>query len=130
MHSRILSDYFPRDRPSPSAEAQHDSATWTDLRQIFTDTFATRTREEWTSAFIGTDACVAPVLRPDELPSTPSPAPKLVRTPAASSQDASTSLEAGSDTEAVLLEAGLPRNEIEALAKQGIILVSSSRAHL
>ena len=32
------------------------------MRKIFTDRFATKTRDEWTSVFAGTDACVTPVL--------------------------------------------------------------------
>jgi alpha-methylacyl-CoA racemase len=31
------------------------------MRKIFTDRFATKTRDEWTSVFAGTDACVTPV---------------------------------------------------------------------
>ena len=32
------------------------------MRAIFTERFATGTREEWTRIFAGTDACVTPVL--------------------------------------------------------------------
>jgi alpha-methylacyl-CoA racemase len=32
------------------------------MRKIFTDRFATKTRDEWTSVLAGTDACVTPVL--------------------------------------------------------------------
>ncbi|WP_231905158.1 MULTISPECIES: CaiB/BaiF CoA transferase family protein [Streptomycetaceae] len=39
-----------------------DLARWPELRERIADRFATRTREEWTRVFEGTDACVAPVL--------------------------------------------------------------------
>lgn len=42
--------------------AQHDRSTWPAMRRLFMDAFATRTRDEWTALFEGTDACVAPVL--------------------------------------------------------------------
>jgi alpha-methylacyl-CoA racemase len=41
---------------------QHDRAGWPVLRQIFNEAFSTRTRDEWASAFDGTDACVTPVV--------------------------------------------------------------------
>jgi len=39
-----------------------DPSTWPVLRQRIADVFATRTRDEWTEEFAGSDACVAPVL--------------------------------------------------------------------
>ena len=39
-----------------------DPSTWPALRQRIADAFATRTRDEWTEVFAGSDACVAPVL--------------------------------------------------------------------
>jgi alpha-methylacyl-CoA racemase len=33
-----------------------------EMRKIFTERFATKTRDEWTAIFAGTDACVTPVL--------------------------------------------------------------------
>jgi alpha-methylacyl-CoA racemase len=42
--------------------AQNDRSTWPELRRVFAAAFAARTREEWTTVFEGTDACVAPVL--------------------------------------------------------------------
>jgi len=38
-----------------------DPRQWAALRDRFTETFASRTRNEWWSVFAGTDACVAPV---------------------------------------------------------------------
>ncbi|RCW45300.1 alpha-methylacyl-CoA racemase [Halopolyspora algeriensis] len=39
-----------------------DPSNWPALRERFTEVFATRTRQEWTEIFSGSDACVAPVL--------------------------------------------------------------------
>ncbi|ADB32744.1 L-carnitine dehydratase/bile acid-inducible protein F [Kribbella flavida DSM 17836] len=39
-----------------------DPATWPELRELFTKTFAQRTQAEWIDIFDGSDACVAPVL--------------------------------------------------------------------
>ncbi len=39
-----------------------DRDAWPDIRETIAATFRTRTMAEWTEAFAGTDACVAPVL--------------------------------------------------------------------
>lgn len=44
------------------AAAQYDPRTWPALRARLSDTFATRTRDEWAEVFDGSDACVTPVL--------------------------------------------------------------------
>jgi len=41
---------------------QLDVASYQRMRDIFTQRFASRTRDEWTQVFAGTDACVTPVL--------------------------------------------------------------------
>jgi alpha-methylacyl-CoA racemase len=41
---------------------QNDRSGWPELRRVFADRFAGRTRTEWEEAFLGVDACVAPVL--------------------------------------------------------------------
>jgi alpha-methylacyl-CoA racemase len=78
--------------------AQNDPEGHPTLRARFTAAFATRTRDEWVSAFDGTDACVTPVLAlgevadhphlaargtvvsPDGMPQA-APAPRFSRTP-------------------------------------------------
>lgn len=42
--------------------AQSDVARRAEMTRIFTERFATKTRDEWTEIFAGTDACVTPVL--------------------------------------------------------------------
>jgi alpha-methylacyl-CoA racemase len=51
--------------------AQNDIAKWPELERIFTETFKSRTRDEWTKVFEGTDACTSPVLDFAEAPSDP-----------------------------------------------------------
>ncbi|MFF4753633.1 CoA transferase [Streptomyces sp. NPDC002514] len=42
--------------------AQGDRSGWPALRARFTELFASRTRDAWAAHFVGTDACVTPVL--------------------------------------------------------------------
>ncbi|KOU73015.1 MULTISPECIES: CaiB/BaiF CoA transferase family protein [Streptomyces] len=51
--------------------ARKDVARWGELREAVAARFRTRTREEWTAVFEGTDACVAPVLSLREAPDHP-----------------------------------------------------------
>jgi alpha-methylacyl-CoA racemase len=83
----------------PDFAAQNDKARWPRLKQKLETVFRTRTRDEWTAIFEGTDTCFAPVLSLDEAYAhphnvargtfseiegvrQPSPAPRLSRTPA------------------------------------------------
>lgn len=45
-----------------SLPAQMDRSRWPELRERFAEAFRTRTRDQWTAVFEGTDACVSPVL--------------------------------------------------------------------
>ncbi len=45
---------------------QMDREQWPLARERFATIFATKTRDEWTEVFAGTDACVTPVLTPSE----------------------------------------------------------------
>lgn len=82
------------------ADGRADPSRWPALRERLASAFATRTRDEWTAAFAGGDACVAPVLsmaeaqRDEHLVARgtfverdgvvqPSPAPRFSRTPGA-----------------------------------------------
>lgn len=42
--------------------AQNDMSRWEELRAVFTDVFKTKSRDEWTAVFAGSDACATPVL--------------------------------------------------------------------
>ncbi|WP_055713425.1 CaiB/BaiF CoA transferase family protein [Streptomyces torulosus] len=53
------------------APARKDVAAWGALRETVEARFRTRTRDEWTAVFEGSDACVAPVLSLREAPDHP-----------------------------------------------------------
>ncbi|MGX1880854.1 CaiB/BaiF CoA transferase family protein [Streptomyces sp. NPDC055287] len=53
------------------ARARADMARWGELRDVIAARFRTRTRDEWTAVFEGSDACVAPVLSLREAPAHP-----------------------------------------------------------
>ena len=86
----------PDTRPRPA----RTSTRWGELRDAVAARFKTRTRDEWTAVFEGTDACVAPVLSLREAPhhphlaargtfidhggiTQPAPAPRFSATPGA-----------------------------------------------
>ena len=50
---------------------QYERDGWPELRRVFTERFASRTRDDWAAVFDGTDACVVPVLSPAEAPEHP-----------------------------------------------------------
>ncbi|MEU9580346.1 CaiB/BaiF CoA transferase family protein [Streptomyces chilikensis] len=52
-------------------DAHLDLARWPALREAVAARFLTRTRDEWTAVFEGSDACVAPVLSLREAPDHP-----------------------------------------------------------
>ena len=105
---------------------QWDMAGWADYRSRLAAAFKARTREEWTAAFDGVDACVEPVLDPveavahphalardafaevDGLPQ-PAAAPRFSRTPG---RRPGPPLE-GTDVAAVLQGFGLSSSAIE-----------------
>jgi alpha-methylacyl-CoA racemase len=79
---------------------QHDVVQWPEHRRRIAEAFASRTRDEWTAVFEGTDACVTPVLGLTEASRhphlaargtyvdtaagpQPAPAPRFSRTPSA-----------------------------------------------
>ncbi|MFI5550142.1 CaiB/BaiF CoA transferase family protein [Streptomyces sp. NPDC051738] len=53
------------------ASARKDWTRWGELREAVAARFKSRTRDEWTAVFEGTDACVAPVLSLREAPHHP-----------------------------------------------------------
>jgi alpha-methylacyl-CoA racemase len=50
---------------------QYDVAQWPRLWQLVAERLATRDRDEWVAVFADSDACVAPVLTPDEAAAHP-----------------------------------------------------------
>ncbi|WP_194830159.1 CaiB/BaiF CoA-transferase family protein [Nocardia sp. XZ_19_231] len=113
---------------------QHDRAAWPRLRQLLTEKFAQRTRDEWAARFEGTDACVAPVLGLTEARKhphladrrtlieshgvvQPAATPRFSETPAARGHAARP---VGADTRAALADWGI--TDIEALITSGAAL--------
>jgi alpha-methylacyl-CoA racemase len=98
-----------------------------------------KTRDEWTRIFIGTDACCVPVLDASEIDaegrsddsvedgSTPAPRPVLRRTPGRAVQGTKWDetehyyLEPGRDTHEVLAHAGLTAEDVNQLVKKGVV---------
>ena len=50
----------------PDFQKQKGPDRWAELADRLSDIFVTKTRDEWAALFLGTDACVAPVLDPEE----------------------------------------------------------------
>jgi alpha-methylacyl-CoA racemase len=91
-----------------------DPARWPALRRLFTERFATRTRDGWAAVFAGTDACVTPVLTLAEAPDgyltrdglrEPRPGPDFSRTPLTLPERAP---DPGRDTDEILRELANP----------------------
>ncbi|MFB9149831.1 CaiB/BaiF CoA transferase family protein [Roseovarius ramblicola] len=55
----------------PRFADQNDPAQWPAQAEVLAGIFAAEPREHWARLFAGSDACVAPVLRPDEATSDP-----------------------------------------------------------
>jgi len=60
------------------AEKQWDTGDWPRQRTLIADAVLERSREDWTKGFADRDACVAPVLSPDEAPHHPQVAARSV----------------------------------------------------
>jgi alpha-methylacyl-CoA racemase len=114
---------------------QHDRSGWPTLRDRLTQTFATRTRDEWVAHFAGRDACVAPVLTTEEALADPhlrargtvfeldgvpqpAPAPRFSATPAVLDRPPP---EPGEHTDEVLAELGYALAEAKALRDAGVV---------
>jgi alpha-methylacyl-CoA racemase len=112
-----------------------DTRGWPEMKDRMAEIFRTRTRDDWRAILEGTDACFAPVLGLSEAARHPhnaarqtftdiagltqnAPAPRFSRTPATQPRPAPPP---GSDTVAVLREAGLSLEEVRALAGAGAI---------
>jgi crotonobetainyl-CoA:carnitine CoA-transferase CaiB-like acyl-CoA transferase len=50
----------------PDFKRQYDKTLWPALTARLTRCFVEKPRDEWAALFMGTDACVAPVLSPEE----------------------------------------------------------------
>jgi len=114
---------------------QMDRSGWADMKRVFAERFATKTRDEWTAIFEGVDACTLPVLSPFEAPDhphnvargtfvevagvvQPGPAPRFSATPSEISKPPSN---AGADTDEALASWGVPADRIAELRAVGAV---------
>ena len=119
---------------------------WPELRRIFTERFASKSQEDWSQVFDGTDACVTPVLSFEQVSShphnqernsfltdsngeeSPRPAPVLSRTPAEPSLSSDPFI--GEHTVEVLNEFGFKSEEIEQMMTHGVVEGDAIKAKL
>jgi alpha-methylacyl-CoA racemase len=118
-----------------SLPAQNDKERWPDMKERFAAVFASKTRDEWTAIFDGTDACAVPVLTPWEAhlhPHNkaratfvevegrvqPAPAPRFSRTPSTISRPPSFP---GADTVSALVEWGMDEATVAKLRDTGAL---------
>jgi alpha-methylacyl-CoA racemase len=116
-------------------DLQNDRADWPRQRALVAAALAGRTRAEWVEVFAGRDACVTPVLAPDEVFADPhlraravfadigglthpEPAPRFSRTPAARGGAAPV---VGEHTEEALAGVGLSAVDIGRLRQSGAV---------
>jgi len=116
-----------------SLPAQMDVAQWPVLRKRFGEVFRSKTRDEWCTAFEGSDACFAPVLTFSEARShphnaarrgyvevagipQPAPAPRFSRTPGGVARKPP---ERGEGGRAALGDWGFGASDIETLKRLG-----------
>jgi alpha-methylacyl-CoA racemase len=120
------------------AGLRQDPTRWPELRTAMADTFASKTRADWTAVFDGTDACVAPVLSLSEAAAHPHLAARQtfidvagVTQPAPSPRFSRTVLSAptpppapGADTVSVLRDWGVL--DAGRLIADGVVLTSDA----
>jgi alpha-methylacyl-CoA racemase len=114
---------------------QQDRTQWPALTERFAAIFLTKTRDEWSAIFEGTDACVAPVLSIPEAVAhphnverdtfvevaglaQPAPAPRFDRTPPEISAPPP---HAGQHTDEILRDFGLDDDRIAKLKEVGAV---------
>ena len=118
-----------------SLPSQMTRDQWPSMKVRFAEIFRSKTRDEWSAIFDGTDACVVPVLSPWEAHlhphnvarSTfvevngtvqPAPAPRFSRTPSSISKPPSPP---GADTISALVEWGVPQDAVKKLRQSGAL---------
>lgn len=119
----------------PDLPEAWERSGWEAMKRRVAAIVRTRTRKEWEERFSGSDACVAPVLGPDEAPDhpqlaarevfvdvggvrQPAPAPRLSRTPPAVQGPPS---RPGAHTDEVLASVGFGARQIADLRQAGIV---------
>ena len=118
-----------------SLPPQMDASSWPEMKRKFAQIFKSKSRKHWEEVFDGTDACVTPVLEPEEMLTHAhpkerklmeivqgkvevSPAPLLSRTPATRGEGYPLP---GQHTVEVLREYGLEDKKIRQLMDEGVV---------
>ena len=113
---------------------QHDRARWSEMKEVLSKVFRSKSREEWCKVFEGSDACFAPVLSWSEArrhPQSisrksylavgeveqPAPAPRYSRTPAAVR---AAPPERGQGGRQALSEWGFSEEQVRSLQSRGL----------
>ena len=114
---------------------QQDQARWPEVKAKFGAVFASEPRAHWEEVFAGTDACVSPILSPDEAFAHPANtargvfteidgvtqavgAPRFSRTP----NDPPTSgPQNGADSDEILAELGMTADQIAQVRQAGLL---------
>lgn len=126
--------------PADLAARRDDRTTWPEQRAAYAAIFASRSRDEWAAIFDGSDACLVPVLTPDEAMDHPhaaardayvtvgglrqaAPAPRFSRTPATRPRPPHP---AGADAVSVLTQFGISADRQKELTGTGAILPAKS----
>jgi alpha-methylacyl-CoA racemase len=122
--------------------SQYDTRMWPAMREAIAAKLATRSRDEWAREFEHSDACVAPVLTLREAPAhahaqargafvevagvmQAAPAPRFSRSTAGAPRP---TRPAGSEGEALLVEAGFSQDEVQALRASGVLRLPSTES--
>ncbi|MCB8971784.1 MAG: CoA transferase [Thermoleophilales bacterium] len=119
----------------PAEFPQLDRDRWPEFKEAFAELFMTRTRDEWSAVFEGSEACATPVLTFAEAPAhphnaargsfievggkvQPGPAPRFSGTPAG---EPSPAPEPGANTDEALTAWGVAADEIASLRDSGAV---------
>ncbi|MFN8152418.1 MAG: CaiB/BaiF CoA-transferase family protein [Solirubrobacterales bacterium] len=119
----------------PAAFPQLERERWPEFKAAFAELFMTRTRDEWSEVFEGSEACATPVLTFTEAPEhphnaargsfvevggklQPGPAPRFSGTPAGEPTPAP---EPGANTDEALAAWGVGADEIASLRESGAV---------
>jgi alpha-methylacyl-CoA racemase len=114
---------------------RNDRSKWPELQVLLETRFKSKSRDEWTGIFEGSDACVAPVLDWSEVAEyrnnrernayvpiggivQPAPAPRFSRTPAATPIPATST---GGERDEIMYELGYDDRQITGLLKKGVL---------
>ena len=116
-------------------DGQYDRSLWPAMRARLTAIFAARSRDAWCDLLEGTDCCVTPVLTMSEAPThrhngarasfvevdgvvQPAPAPRFSRSVTDAPRPTP---DPGQHSRAIMLQAGMSANQIEALFAAGVV---------